>query len=210
MDGRQIEKLGRSPLRFLNSSWQLRRLGRGYLCALFLVAFCTTMPEAVASSRTQGAPSAGSSTVLNQSSTTLVGRVVDSQAAPVPGAVVVTPLGGQALSDALGDFVLPLAYPPLADGTRLVATAVLQGINAVGNKYQSGLVASGRSQVGDVVVIQAAPCELAWIPTFGGTPGVNGDVYALTVFDDGSGSGPALYAGGDFTLAGGVPANRIA
>jgi hypothetical protein len=33
-------------------------------------------------------------------------------------------------------------------------------------------------------------------------------VYALTVFDDGS--GPALYAGGDFTQAGGVAANRIA
>ena len=33
-------------------------------------------------------------------------------------------------------------------------------------------------------------------------------IYALTVFDDGS--GPALYAGGSFTTAGGVAANRIA
>ena len=33
-------------------------------------------------------------------------------------------------------------------------------------------------------------------------------VFALTVFDDGS--GPALYAGGTFTSAGGVAANRIA
>ncbi|MFH0983157.1 MAG: hypothetical protein V2A79_16680 [Planctomycetota bacterium] len=33
-------------------------------------------------------------------------------------------------------------------------------------------------------------------------------VYALTVFDDGT--GPALYAGGDFTTAGGVTASRIA
>ena len=33
-------------------------------------------------------------------------------------------------------------------------------------------------------------------------------VHALAVFDDGS--GPALYAGGDFTTAGGVAANRIA
>jgi hypothetical protein len=37
---------------------------------------------------------------------------------------------------------------------------------------------------------------------------MNGTVYALTVFDDGS--GPALYAGGWFTTAGGVTANRIA
>ena len=38
--------------------------------------------------------------------------------------------------------------------------------------------------------------------------GVNGNVYALTVYDDGS--GPALYAGGRFTTAGGVTVNHIA
>jgi hypothetical protein len=38
--------------------------------------------------------------------------------------------------------------------------------------------------------------------------GINRDVLALTVFDDGSGS--ALYAGGRFITAGGVKANRIA
>ena len=37
---------------------------------------------------------------------------------------------------------------------------------------------------------------------------MNGMVLALTVFDDGS--GPALYAGGRFTTAGGLPANNIA
>ena len=36
----------------------------------------------------------------------------------------------------------------------------------------------------------------------------SGAVYALAVFDDGL--GPALHAGGDFTTAGGVAANRIA
>jgi hypothetical protein len=36
------------------------------------------------------------------------------------------------------------------------------------------------------------------------------DVHALAVHDDGSGLGPALYLGGAFTIAGGVPANRIA
>jgi len=38
--------------------------------------------------------------------------------------------------------------------------------------------------------------------------GMNAPVRALAVFDDGS--GPALYAGGDFTVAGGVAASRIA
>jgi len=48
---------------------------------------------------------------------------------------------------------------------------------------------------------------MAWTPL---GSGMNGFVYALTVFDDGTGGGPALYAGGNFTTAGGVPANRIA
>jgi len=42
--------------------------------------------------------------------------------------------------------------------------------------------------------------------TVGG--GMNGPVRALAVFNDGSGE--ALYAGGDFLLAGGTPANRVA
>ncbi|NOT30808.1 MAG: HYR domain-containing protein [Planctomycetes bacterium] len=45
------------------------------------------------------------------------------------------------------------------------------------------------------------------INSFGGN-GVNNDVYALAVFDNGG--GPALYAGGLFTTAGGVSTNRIA
>jgi hypothetical protein len=37
---------------------------------------------------------------------------------------------------------------------------------------------------------------------------MNGDVLAITMFDDGT--GPAVFAAGDFTIAGGQPANRIA
>ncbi len=40
--------------------------------------------------------------------------------------------------------------------------------------------------------------------------GLNGAALSLTMFDDGSGSGPALFVGGEFTTAGGVAANRIA
>ncbi len=39
---------------------------------------------------------------------------------------------------------------------------------------------------------------------------MNSTVFALTGFDDGGGSGPAIYAGGSFSMAGGIPANRIA
>ena len=44
-----------------------------------------------------------------------------------------------------------------------------------------------------------------WIPL---GSGLNDHVYSLAVFDDGG--GPALYVGGRFTMAGGIPANRIA
>ncbi|MBK7878676.1 MAG: hypothetical protein IPJ77_23715 [Planctomycetes bacterium] len=40
--------------------------------------------------------------------------------------------------------------------------------------------------------------------------GMSGTTYALASFDDGLGSGPALYAAGDFGSAGSVPAVRIA
>ncbi len=56
----------------------------------------------------------------------------------------------------------------------------------------------------------SAQCEPTWIPTFGSEPGVNGTVRALAVFDDGAGDGPALYAGGHFTTAGGVTVNGVA
>lgn len=46
-----------------------------------------------------------------------------------------------------------------------------------------------------------------WTEVGGGT---NNSVRALAVFDDGKGSGPALYAGGDFGFAGGVSAVGIA
>jgi hypothetical protein len=55
---------------------------------------------------------------------------------------------------------------------------------------------------------QESGCQPRWSPTFDGIPGVNGVVYAMTVFDDGH--GPALYVGGDFVSAGGVPARNVA
>ncbi len=54
-----------------------------------------------------------------------------------------------------------------------------------------------------------AQAGFGWAPGFGRPPGgVNDLVLATAVFN--SGTGPALYAGGLFTTAGGVAANRIA
>ena len=49
-------------------------------------------------------------------------------------------------------------------------------------------------------------CDPSWLSTFGASSGVDGEIDALTMFDDGS--GPALYAGGWFYSAGGVPGTR--
>jgi hypothetical protein len=77
------------------------------------------------------------------------------------------------------------------------------------------LYAGGRfTTAGGVTVNHVARWDgTAWSPLAGPVAGPTGtgtvgDVFALAVFDDGT--GPALYAGGDFTHAGGVPASRIA
>ncbi len=68
-----------------------------------------------------------------------------------------------------------------------------------------GLICAGLLAVSTL----AQPCEPRWEPTIG-QPGMNSDVRALAIFDDGGGRGPLLYAGGHFTSAGGVPANYLA
>ncbi|MCP4246482.1 MAG: hypothetical protein GY778_05485, partial [bacterium] len=50
-------------------------------------------------------------------------------------------------------------------------------------------------------------CEPQWLPGEG-FPGLDRDAHAAVVYDDGS--GPALYVGGEFTIAGDVFANNIA
>lgn len=50
-----------------------------------------------------------------------------------------------------------------------------------------------------------------WAPMWSGDAlAVSDDVYAMTVFDDGNGGGPALYVGGSFSQAGGVLVRGIA
>ena len=78
-----------------------------------------------------------------------------------------------------------------------------------GSGAGSALYAGGTfPEAGGVPVNRIAKWDgAAWSPL--GT-GMSGGVFALTVFDVGSGGGPALYAAGTFTTAGGVGANRIA
>lgn len=56
--------------------------------------------------------------------------------------------------------------------------------------------------------LSAQDCSPDWVPTFVGGSAVSNSVISQAVFDDGT--GPALYAGGNFTTAGGQTVNRIA
>lgn len=53
-------------------------------------------------------------------------------------------------------------------------------------------------------------CEPSWVAALDGGAGLNGTVAAMAIYDDGSGGGPALFACGTFTIAGGVSVIRIA
>src|SRR5262249_30987977 len=67
---------------------------------------------------------------------------------------------------------------------------------------------SSTTQVGTLGLVPQPGGQPRWLPEFDDTPGVNDWVEASASFDDGSGS--ALYVGGDFTVAGSLPANHVA
>ncbi|TVQ31870.1 MAG: hypothetical protein EA376_07735 [Phycisphaeraceae bacterium] len=136
--------------------------------------------------------------------------VLDAGGAPVEDAVVVTSAGGQGVTGNTGAALFNVAIDPSAESLHITAAAVIGGANHVGNVRLDTLNSSTSIDAGAITLAAATDCEPAWIPTFGGKAGVNDRVYALTVFDDGSGGGPALYAGGLFSTAGGEIVNRIA
>ena len=91
-----------------------------------------------------------------------------------------------------------------------LGTGVNDAVDALA-VYDGSLVAGGKfTTAGGVAANRIARWDgSSWSPL--GT-GLNGEVHSLFVFDDDGGgpNPPALYAGGDFTAAGGVGANRIA
>ena len=135
------------------------------------------------------------------------GIVLEPDGAPAACAMVVSSAGGQAVTAFDGRYRLEVQVPLDAESVQI--SAVAGGSGSPMASASVGLrAASGITRVEPLVLTQATTCQPRWLPTFGGQPGVDNDIHALTVFDDGS--GPALHAGGSFTIAGGVLANRIA
>jgi hypothetical protein len=147
-------------------------------------------------------------TTVESARTVFVGRVIEPDGTPAVGAVVVTSAGGQAVTDAQGAFSLEVDLPADAKSVRVTAAMGSGTGSLVGGAQVGGLTGWGMTSAGTLILEGAGTCQPSWLPTFGGQPGVNANIYAVTVFDDGG--GPALYAGGTFTTAGGVAANSIA
>jgi len=137
----------------------------------------------------------------------LRGHVYEPSGAPAEGAVVLSSAGGQAVTDWSGGYELRL--PTQVDAKRLRVTAVGAGSAGLAASAEvERLAVGGALQVPGLFLAEGTSCPPRWLPTFGAQPGTDGFVQALAVYDDGD--GPALYVGGSFTLAGGVPAGSVA
>lgn len=76
------------------------------------------------------------------------------------------------------------------------------------HRIRPGTILASAAMLG--ALARTAEAQFEWKPGFQwpGGQGLNDTVFSLVVFDDGK--GPALYAGGAFTLAGGTAASHIA
>ncbi len=151
-------------------------------------------------------PTPGSAACLT---TLVVGSVLFPDGSPAEDAVILTQFGGNGVSLGDGSFSFEVIPERGASALQVTAVAARAGINYTGKALITPIVFDVANDAGTIVLTASAECvgELGWLPGFG-MPGVSDTVAALTVFDDGN--GPALYAGGQFTSAGGVAANRVA
>ena len=75
--------------------------------------------------------------------------------------------------------------------------------------FRVGLTAGLGAFLASGSTVQAQRCLLRWDARFGAS-GINGEVLSLTATGQASAIGPALFAGGWFTIAGGRRANHVA
>jgi len=135
------------------------------------------------------------------------GTVLAPDGAPARGAVVVSSAGGRAVTDASGRYRLEVV-PPLAAEPVRVSALGSSGGNMAASTIVRWTPPSGPIAVPPLLLEPGTSCHPRWLTAFGGIPGTSDTVHALAVFDDGD--GPALYAAGQFTAAGGAPANHVA
>jgi hypothetical protein len=150
------------------------------------------------------------SLVAEAATTTVEGFVELPDGAPVSGAEVTTAVGGSATTGVDGRFSLEATLPPDLESLRVSAAAEIAGVLYDGAALVP-LVPSGITDAG-IIRLSPKPTDIC-DPGFSsahGAPGLNSNVVAQLVFDDGS--GPALYVGGGFTAtsSGATPLRAVA
>ena len=138
------------------------------------------------------------------------GRVLHPGGAPADGAVVMSGAEGRAVTDRRGLFTLTVQLD--LDAVELEVTAVHTGPGGTSVASSRALAPGSANmlRLDDLHLVAGSGCQPAWVPTFGEYPGIIGTVHALAVFDDGAGAGPALYAAGSISQAGGILVSNIA
>ena len=130
------------------------------------------------------------------------GVVSNPDGSPAEGVVVVSSAGGRAITNAGGGYRLEADVP--VDAECVQVTAVGGAASGVASTSVQVRSLAGQAAVQSLRLAHGVTCDPSWLPTFGGRPGTSHHIHALLVYDDGD--GPALYAGGEFSLAGGVSA----
>lgn len=141
---------------------------------------------------------------------TVTGEVAGPSGQAVAGASVTSSTGQSTNTDESGAFSLPVEVGEAGEEVLITVFASSFDPPLVGVVRTSPLMPGDHIDLGRIrMVTYAVGCSNAdWVSLCVGMPDSNAYIAALAVFDDGT--GPALYAGGRFTSAGGAAATNIA
>lgn len=140
--------------------------------------------------------------------TRVVGTVRLEDGSPIYAGVT-TNLGGSGAAGPDGEFSFLCELPKGVAELTVTASVPIENRIYAGSAVVSPVVYDGVTDVGVVTLLEQPGClDEEWLPTFGTVPGFEGTVLALAIHDDGS--GPMLYAAGNFRFAGTTSVDRIA
>jgi hypothetical protein len=137
----------------------------------------------------------------------VVGRVLLPTGGPAAHAVVTSSSGGQGACGQSGHFAFEVSVD--GSGLTVTATATVDDVAYTASKVIRSIETDGVTEIGELLLVPAATCSGSWQPSLGANGIFDGFVRCVTIFDDHSGSGPAIFAGGGFLSAGGVSTTSL-
>ena len=108
-----------------------------------------------------------------------VGNVLTTTGEAAAGTVVVTDLGGYAVTDANGSFQVEAQVPAGVDNVQVTAVG-RSSASVVASRQVQLRPSQGPLAVGSLRLALTGGCNAQWLPTFGGDSGTNGDIHATT------------------------------